>query len=113
MPTCSANRLRELTAGLFEAVGTPTDTSAFIANSLVAANLAGHDSHGVIRILQYIEVVESGALDPTAVPEVAEAETPAAEATPEPDGTALPVPPLPADAAHLHGNCAGRPLSGH
>lgn len=70
MPICSAARLRGLMAGLFEAVGTPPETAAFIANSLVAANLAGHDSHGVIRILQYIEVVESGALDPKVEPEI-------------------------------------------
>ena len=70
MPICSADQLRGLMAGLFEAVGTPANTSAFIANSLVAANLTGHDSHGVIRILQYIEVVENGSLDPTAEPEV-------------------------------------------
>ena len=67
MPICSADQLRGLMAGLFEAVGTPADTSAFIANSLVAANLTGHDSHGVIRILQYLEVVENGSLDPAAV----------------------------------------------
>lgn len=70
MPICSADQLRGLMTGLFEAVGTPAETSAFIANSLVAANLTGHDSHGVIRILQYIEVVESGALDPKAEAEV-------------------------------------------
>jgi LDH2 family malate/lactate/ureidoglycolate dehydrogenase len=70
MPTCSADQLRGLTAGLFEAIGTPADTSAFLANSLVAANLTGHDSHGVIRILQYIEVVENGALDPAVEPEI-------------------------------------------
>jgi len=70
MPTCSADQLRGLMAGIFEAIGTPADTSAFIANSLVAANLTGHDSHGVIRILQYIEVVENGSLDPSAEPEV-------------------------------------------
>ncbi len=70
MPICSADQLRSLTAGLFEAVGTPAETAAFVANALVAANLTGHDSHGVIRILQYIEVVESGSLDPTAIPEV-------------------------------------------
>lgn len=56
--------------GLFQAVGTPPETADFIGNSLVAANLTGHDSHGVIRILQYIEVVESGALDPAVEPEV-------------------------------------------
>lgn len=70
MPTCSADQLRGLMAGLFEAVGTPAETAEFISNSLVAANLAGHDSHGVIRILQYIEVVESGALDPRVEPEI-------------------------------------------
>ena len=70
MPTCSADQLRGLMAGLFEAVGTPAATSTFLADSLVAANLTGHDSHGVIRILQYIEVVENGSLDPKAEPEV-------------------------------------------
>lgn len=70
MPTCSADQLRGLMSGLFQAVGTPVDTADFLAGSLVAANLTGHDSHGVIRILQYIEVVESGSLDPSAVPEI-------------------------------------------
>lgn len=70
MPTCGADQLRALMTGLFQAVGTPAESAAFIADSLVAANLTGHDSHGVIRILQYIEVVESGALDPLAEPEV-------------------------------------------
>lgn len=70
MPICSADQLRQLMTGLFEAVGTPPESAAFIGNALVAANLAGHDSHGVIRILQYIEVVESGALDPKVEPEV-------------------------------------------
>lgn len=71
MPICGAGQLRRLMAGLFEAIGTPPETAAFIGSSLVAANLTGHDSHGVIRILQYIEVVESGALDPRIEPEVA------------------------------------------
>ena len=70
MPTCNADQLRGLMAGLFEAVGTPSETANFVSNSLVAANLAGHDSHGVIRILQYIEVVESGVLDPKSEPEI-------------------------------------------
>ena len=70
MPICSADQLRRLTAALFEAIGTPLETATFLGNSLVAANLTGHDSHGVIRILQYIEVVESGALDPKAEPEI-------------------------------------------
>lgn len=70
MTTCSADQLRGLMTGLFEAIGTPTQTATFLADSLVAANLAGHDSHGVIRILQYIEVVEAGALDPKAEPEL-------------------------------------------
>ena len=39
MPICSADQLRRLMVGLFEAVGTPPDASVFIGNSLVAANL--------------------------------------------------------------------------
>lgn len=35
-----------------------------IATRLVDANLAGHDSHGVIRIPQYIEAVKAGKLHP-------------------------------------------------
>jgi uncharacterized oxidoreductase len=45
---------------LFEAVGVPTSDSIIVAESLVGANLRGHDSHGVMRIAQYIGFLEQG-----------------------------------------------------
>lgn len=41
-----------------------------MANSLVTANLMGHDSHGIIRVQEYCEEIEAGTLVATAQPEV-------------------------------------------
>ena len=41
-----------------------------MAHSLVDANLAGHDSHGVIRIPSYVRAVRSGEVIPNAAPEL-------------------------------------------
>ena len=54
-----------LTAG-----GAAPGHAAIVANHLADANLAGHDSHGFIRIPQYLEGIERGKLDPKAEPEV-------------------------------------------
>ena len=64
MPTLQAGDLRQLLRAVLEGAGTPTDGAQVVADSLVDANLAGHDSHGVIRVLQYLEEVEKGNLDP-------------------------------------------------
>jgi LDH2 family malate/lactate/ureidoglycolate dehydrogenase len=68
MPVVDEITLRKLMCALFEAVGTPPETARFVGDSLVDANLAGHDSHGVIRILHYIEMVRAGRVDPQARP---------------------------------------------
>jgi LDH2 family malate/lactate/ureidoglycolate dehydrogenase len=70
MPTISADQLRNLTTALFEAIGTTSESAAYIAGSLVASDLAGHASHGVIRCPQYLEVVALGSVDPMAEPEI-------------------------------------------
>src|SRR5918993_4861866 len=71
MPTISADQLRDLTTALFEAVGTSAASAAYIADSLVASDLAGHASHGVIRCSFYLEVVALGSVDPRVEPEIA------------------------------------------
>jgi uncharacterized oxidoreductase len=38
---------------------------------LVKSNLAGHDSHGVVRVRQYLDTIAAGDLDPTAEPVIA------------------------------------------
>ena len=70
MLTFTAETLARTTSAIFEAAGTPHDIAAFVADSLVGANLAGHDSHGVIHVPGYVEDIKSGAIVPGARPEV-------------------------------------------
>ena len=49
----TAAELKAVTEKVFVAAGAPR-TSARVAEALVGANLAGHDSHGVIRIPAYV-----------------------------------------------------------
>ncbi|MEV4622367.1 Ldh family oxidoreductase, partial [Asanoa sp. NPDC049573] len=51
---------------LLQALGTPPDLAAVVAGALVDAQRVGHESHGVIRLLEYAGFVESGRLDPAA-----------------------------------------------
>ena len=64
MPTLNAQRLEQLTIDIFEKLGAPHDNAACVASHLVGANLAGHDSHGVMRVPQYAELIELGRLKP-------------------------------------------------
>ena len=65
-----ASYLHAMTRRLFEAIGTPRHIADVIAETLVGANIAGHDSHGVLRIPSYLETIESGRQDPAAEPSV-------------------------------------------
>jgi len=68
MPTLEASCLSDFVARLFEAAGTPEDIARLVANSLVASELAGHASHGVIRVRQYLEAITAGDINPAARP---------------------------------------------
>jgi hydroxycarboxylate dehydrogenase B len=70
MLTLSAERLTTTAVSIFEAAGTPSDIASVMATSLVGANLAGHDSHGVIHIPSYVGAIKSGGIVPDARPEV-------------------------------------------
>ena len=67
----SAEQLRLVTEQSFTAAGAPPDIAAEMGEALVGANLAGHDSHGVIRIPAYVRTIKEGKLDPAARPVVA------------------------------------------
>ena len=54
------DRLRELTAAIFQRAGCPPLEAARIAAHLVEANLVGHDSHGVIRVPTYVQWLRDG-----------------------------------------------------
>ena len=66
MPTFTTDRLTAIGIQIFEAAGAPTDEAATVAHLLANANLVGHDSHGVIRIPQYLGFIENGNLTPGA-----------------------------------------------
>jgi uncharacterized oxidoreductase len=66
MPTVAADVLTVFARRVFEAVGVPGDEAATVAASLVDANLCGHDSHGVMRIPQYVGFVRDGTFRPGA-----------------------------------------------
>jgi uncharacterized oxidoreductase len=60
VPRVAAEELNRFASRLLEAAGVPSDEAAVVAANLVGANLRGHDSHGVLRIPQYLEFVEGG-----------------------------------------------------
>jgi LDH2 family malate/lactate/ureidoglycolate dehydrogenase len=66
----TADQLRGVTEAIFRAAGAPEDVAAEMGEALVGANLAGHDSHGVIRIPAYVRQIKDGGLDPAARPTV-------------------------------------------
>ena len=66
MPKVQAERLREIGRALLAANGVPDAEAATVALRCVAANLAGHDSHGIIQIPGYIDRVKAGHIVPGA-----------------------------------------------
>src|SRR5260221_3950378 len=51
---------------MLEASGSPPDLAQIVGEALVEANLAGHDSHGMQRLTQYIGMVRAGQVQPAA-----------------------------------------------
>ncbi len=66
MPTFQSGYLQRCAAAIFRAAGAPQDRAERVADLLVAANLVGHDSHGIIRVPQYVGTIERGDIDPHA-----------------------------------------------
>lgn len=64
MPTMRADVLERFTREIFVAWGVPENDAAWVATLLVRANLRGHDSHGVIRIIQYVKSMKIGETNP-------------------------------------------------
>jgi uncharacterized oxidoreductase len=56
----AADELRGVVADIFSAAGSEPGEATLIARRLVDANLAGHDSHGVIRLPRYIRDLAEG-----------------------------------------------------
>lgn len=57
-------KLEAVCADIFARVGCSDEEASRVARSLVGANLAGHDSHGVVRVPRYVGWVRSGDIRP-------------------------------------------------
>lgn len=67
---CMPQPLTQFVQQVIKALGADAEVAAEVASHLVRANLSGHDSHGVIRIPQYVRQIESGEIAPAARPEI-------------------------------------------
>jgi uncharacterized oxidoreductase len=66
VPTTRPDVLTDFARQLFAAAGVPEKDADRVARSLVDANLCGHDSHGVMRIPQYVGFIRERKLVPGA-----------------------------------------------
>ena len=60
MITLKASTLEGFVAEIFLAAGCSAEEGGRIAKHLLAANLTGHDSHGVVRVPRYVQMKSEG-----------------------------------------------------
>jgi len=64
MPTFAPEHLTDIAARALASAGVPADEAQVVARSLVTSNLLGHDSHGVLRLPQYLGMIRDGQVRP-------------------------------------------------
>lgn len=64
MPILDPDVLTAFATAIFEKCDVPTGIAKQVAESLVLGNLKGHDSHGVIRIIEYVDWMQLGWINP-------------------------------------------------
>lgn len=70
MPVFKADQLIRIGTKIFLAAGASLEEAKTVSEFLVRANLAGHDSHGILRVIQYVKEIEDGVIKPGAKIEV-------------------------------------------
>ena len=76
MPTFTAEYLEGVSKKLFVGAGVAPEEAEIVSRSLVTGNLMGLDSHGIIRVIQYLDLMAENQIIPGAKLEVVK-ETPA------------------------------------
>jgi len=66
----SQENLRAVAVEILLAAGSSGDEPGIVADNLVQANLAGHDSHGIGMLPRYVACVKTGELIPNQHAEV-------------------------------------------
>src|ERR1700749_2347548 len=70
--------LDAFTTAALAALGAPAGPAGQVATSMVRSNLVGHDSHGIIRLIQYAGWIADGQIQPAAQPGVSQRQGPIA-----------------------------------
>ncbi len=66
MPTFRSEDLWKVSFEIFKAAGAPENEAKLVSDMLIGANLDGHDSHGIIRVIQYVKSIREGKIKPGA-----------------------------------------------
>jgi uncharacterized oxidoreductase len=69
-PRFGEDELVGIASDFLHALGAPTSTARLVAASLVLSNLVGHDSHGIVRLVDYTQAVRRGQIRPDGGPRV-------------------------------------------
>src|SRR5213080_3060473 len=64
--TYAPDMLKSVASDIASAAGVPRADAAILADSLVAADLAGTSTHGLSRLAIYVRRIQMGLIDPTA-----------------------------------------------
>ena len=66
MPTFTAKQIAEISQRVLVGAGTPPEDATIVGQELSLANLFGHDSHGIIRLKQYVDYIQVDVIKPGA-----------------------------------------------
>jgi len=64
------DELVDVATNVLHALGASDETAQVVASSLALSNLVGHDSHGIVRLLQYSGWVRNGQIRPDGVAKI-------------------------------------------
>jgi LDH2 family malate/lactate/ureidoglycolate dehydrogenase len=70
VPNVSAARLTRIAHDVLRKMGASDDEATTVATHQIGANLAGHDSHGIILLATYVDRIKQGHIVPGATPEI-------------------------------------------
>ena len=60
------NEFESIGTKLFDAAGSPHDESALVSEVLVRSSMMGHDSHGIVRFVEYLKWIQQKTIVPGA-----------------------------------------------
>src|ERR1700749_2327220 len=69
VPRIDSTRLNELATAVYTGQGVPEPDARLLADTLVQADLWGHQSHGVLRLGWYLDRIRNGVMKPVTTPE--------------------------------------------